>query len=101
MVEHCVSSAKVVGLIPREHICRQNMYNLNTQYVAEIQLLENLESEGAKKNLNRFKVAQIKFLTMHIINQNSVLIYLRYKHILLELDLLIFGIKDAIDHFDP
>ncbi len=33
----------------------------------------NLESEGAKKNLNTekiiFKVVQIKFLTMHITNQ--------------------------------
>ncbi len=33
----------------------------------------NLESEGAKKNLNIekiiFKVVQIKFLTMHITNQ--------------------------------
>ncbi len=43
------------------------------QYLAEIQLFENLESEGAKKNLNIekivFKVVQIRFLTMHIINQ--------------------------------
>ncbi len=40
------------------------------QYLAEIQLFENLESEGAKKNLNiekiAFKVIQIKFLAMHI-----------------------------------
>ncbi len=33
------------------------------QYLAEIQLFENLESEGAKK------MAQIKFLAMHITNQ--------------------------------
>ncbi len=43
------------------------------QYLAEIQLFENLESEGAKKNLNiekiTFKVVQIKFLAMHINNQ--------------------------------
>ncbi len=43
------------------------------QYLAEIQLFENLESEGAKKNLNIekiiFKVVQIKFLAMHITNQ--------------------------------
>ncbi len=43
------------------------------QYLAEIQLFENLESEGAKKNLNiekiTFKVVQIKFLAMHITNQ--------------------------------
>ncbi len=40
--------------------------------MAEIQLFENLESEGAK-NLNiekiAFKVVQIKFLAMHITNQ--------------------------------
>ncbi len=43
------------------------------QYLAEIQLFENLESEGAKKNLNiekiTFKVVQMKFLAMHITNQ--------------------------------
>ncbi len=36
-------------------------------------LAENLESEGAKKNLNiekiTFKVVQMKFLAMHITNQ--------------------------------
>ncbi len=41
---------------------------------------ENLESEGAKKNLNiekiAFKVVQIKFL-MHFTNQNYVFIYLQ------------------------
>ncbi len=43
------------------------------QYLAEIQLFENLESEGAKKNLNIekiiFKFVQMKFLAMHITNQ--------------------------------
>ncbi len=44
------------------------------QYLAEMQLFENLESEGAKKNLKKnekitFKVVQIKFLAMHITNQ--------------------------------
>ncbi len=38
----------------------------------EIQLFENLESEGAKKNQNiekiTFKVVQMKFLAMHITN---------------------------------
>ncbi len=42
------------------------------QYLAEIQLLENLDSEGVK-NLNiektAFKILQIKFLAMHITNQ--------------------------------
>jgi len=36
-------------------------------------IFKNLESEGAKKNLNIekiiFKVAQMKFLAMHINNQ--------------------------------
>ncbi len=45
------------------------MYGLIGQYLAEMQLFENLESEGAK-NLNiekiSFKVVQIKFLAMHI-----------------------------------
>ncbi len=39
----------------------------------EIQLFENLESEGAKKNLNTEKISfnavQMKFLAMHITNQ--------------------------------
>ncbi len=43
------------------------------EYLAEVQLFENLESEGAKKNLNiekiAFKVGQMKFLAMHITNQ--------------------------------
>ncbi len=45
------------------------MHGLLRQYFAEIQLFENLESEGAK-NLNietiSFKVVQMKFLAMHI-----------------------------------
>ncbi len=48
------------------------MYGLLGQYLAEIQLFENLESE-LKKNLNIekiiFKVVQMKFLVMHITNQ--------------------------------
>ncbi len=43
------------------------------QYLAEIQLFENLESEGAKKKNNNekitFKVVQMKSLEMHITNQ--------------------------------
>ncbi len=49
-------------------------------YLAEIQLFENLESEGAKKNYIEkiiFKVVQIKFWTMHITNQKLRFIYLR------------------------
>ncbi len=43
------------------------------QYLAEIQLFENMESEGAKiLNIEKitFKVVQIKLLAMHITNQN-------------------------------
>ncbi len=40
------------------------------QYLAEIQLFENLESEGAKTNCNiekiTFRFVQIKFLAMYI-----------------------------------
>ncbi len=43
------------------------------QYLAEMQLSENLESEGAKKikilRKITFKVVQMKFLAMHITNQ--------------------------------
>ncbi len=43
------------------------------QYLAKIQLFENLESEGAKKYLLyrkiSFKVVQMKFLVMHITYQ--------------------------------
>ncbi len=33
-LEHCISSAKVVGSIPREHTYWQYMYNLNALQVA-------------------------------------------------------------------
>ncbi len=39
------------------------------QYLAEIQLFENLKSEGSKKSTYweiAFKVVQMKFLAMHI-----------------------------------
>ncbi len=48
------------------------------QYLAEIKLLENLESEGAKnENAQKiaFKVVQMKFLAMHITKKSYVLIY--------------------------
>ncbi len=45
------------------------------QYLAEMQLFENLESEEAK-NLNIekiiFKVVQMKFLAMHINNKKCI-----------------------------
>ncbi len=48
------------------------MYGLFWQYLAEIQLFVNLESEGAI-NLNiekiTFKVVQMKSLSMHINNK--------------------------------
>ncbi len=50
------------------------MYDLLGEYLAQIGLFENLESEGAKKIKNiekiTFKVVQIKSLAMHITNQN-------------------------------
>ncbi len=46
------------------------------QYLAELQLFENLESDGAKLNHNikkiTFKVVQMKFLAMHITIQKYV-----------------------------
>ncbi len=48
------------------------MYGLLGQYLAEIQLFENLES-GVQKNLNiekiAYKVVQMKLLAMHITNE--------------------------------
>ncbi len=44
------------------------------QYLVGIQLFENMESEGAKKNQNieiiTFKPVHMKFLEMHITYQN-------------------------------
>ncbi len=39
------------------------------QYLAELQLFENLESEGAKYWEILFKIVQMMFLAMHITNQ--------------------------------
>ncbi len=54
------------------------------QYLAEIQLFENLESEG-QKNLNiekiAFKVVQMKFLAMHITNQKWSFDIFTVKHL--------------------
>ncbi len=69
-----------------------------------MQLFENLESEGVKKNLDiekiTFKVVQMKFLAMHISNQKlSFDIYSRkftkYLHGTLSLlnILMVCGIK--------
>ncbi len=66
-------------------------------------IFENLESEGAKKNLNIekiiFKVVQMKFLAMHITNQKLSFDIFTVGHLLnifMEHDLniiMIFGIK--------
>ncbi len=62
------------------------------QYLAEIQLFENMESEGAK-NLNiekiAFKIVQIKFLAKHITNQKlsfDIFMVINIQHIFMEHD---------------
>ncbi len=79
--------------------------------MAEIQLIENLESEGAKKikilKKIAFKVVQMKFLAMHII-KNEVLIYLQeyiykissWKMIFTQYPIDVWH-KRKIDNFDP
>ncbi len=66
------------------------MYGLLGQYLAEIQLFENLESEGAKKNRNiekiTFKFVQMKFLAMHITHQK------------LSFDIFTVGIWQNMEH---
>ncbi len=78
------------------------------QYLSEIQIFENLESEGAKKNLNIekniFKGVQMKSLAMHITNLKLKFLYIygrkftKYLHgtwSLLNI-LMIFGIKEKL-----
>ncbi len=82
-------------------------------YLADIQLFENLESEGAKKTKNlrkiAFKVVQIKFLAMHITNQNlsfdiGLFTVENVQNIFMEQDLYFisydFWHKRKIYHFD-
>ncbi len=57
------------------------------QYLAEIQLLKNLESEGAKKSKSLLKVAQIKFLAMHITNQKLSFYIFTVQNIFMEHDI--------------
>ncbi len=72
------------------------MYGLLGQYLAEIQLFVNLESEDAKKIT--FKVVQMKFLSMHITNQKlsfDIFTIGNVQNIFMEYDLnilMIFGI---------
>ncbi len=79
-----------------------NKFVMIGPYLAEIQLFENLESMGAKKNLNiekiAFNVVQMKFLAMHITNQKLVIFgkFTKYLHgtwSLLNI-VMIFGIKE-------
>ncbi len=64
------------------------------QYLPEIQLFENLESEGAQKNQNiekiAFKFVQIKFLAMDITNQKlrfNIFMVIHFQNIFMEHDL--------------
>ncbi len=53
-------------------LCIDVWFVMIGQYLAEIQLFENLGSEGTKtQNIEKiaFKIVQIKFLEMHITNQ--------------------------------
>ncbi len=68
------------------------------RYLAEIQLFENLESEGLKKNLNieknTFRVVQMKFLAMHITNQKwsfDTVMVRNVQNILMEHDLYLIS----------
>ncbi len=75
------------------------MYGLIGQYLVEIHLFENLESDGAKKkNLNIekiiFKVVQMKFLAMHITDQKlsfDIFMVGNVQHIFMEHDLYIIS----------
>ncbi len=67
------------------------------QYLAEIQLFGNLESEGAKKKPNRNieKIVQIKFLTLHITNQNlsfDIFMLGHLQNIFMEYDLYLISL---------
>ncbi len=67
------------------------------QYLAEIQLFVNLESEGAKnQNIEKisFKVVQIKFLAMHITNQKlsfDIFTVINLQNIFMEHDLYLIS----------
>ncbi len=67
------------------------------QYLAEIQLFENLESEGAKNRIIEkiaFKVVQMKSLAMHITNQKlrfDIFTIVNLQNIFMELDLYLIS----------
>ncbi len=71
---------------------------LGLDYLADIKLFENLESEGAKKHLNiekiALKVVQMKFLAMHITNQKlsfHIFMVVNLLNIFMELDLYLIS----------
>ncbi len=68
------------------------MVMLLGQYLAEMQLFENLESEDAK-NINiekiAFKVVQMKSLAMHINNKKFTVRHIQ--HIFMEHDLYLIS----------
>ncbi len=74
------------------------MYGLIEQYLAEIKLFENLESEGVQKNLNiekvTFKFVQMKFLAMHITNQEQsfdIFVVIHLQNIFMDHDLYLIS----------
>ncbi len=73
------------------------MYGLIEQYLAEIKLFENLESEGAKKsNIEKipFKFVQIRFLAMHITNQErsfDIFVVIHLQNIFMDHDLYLIS----------
>ncbi len=73
--------------------------------MAEMQLFENLESEGAKKSkyIEKivFKVVQMKFLAMHITNKNVYIYGRKWQNIFMERDLYFISYKRKINNFDP
>ncbi len=73
------------------------LYGLLGPYLAEIQLFESLESEGAKnKHIEKitFKIVQMKFLPMHITNQKlsfDIFMELHWQNIFIEHDLYLIS----------
>ncbi len=68
------------------------------QFLVEIQLFENLEPEGARKNMNiekiAYKVVQMKSLAVHITNQKlsfDIFTVGNLQNIFMEHDLYLFS----------
>ncbi len=102
-LDHKTSHKSIFFLI--NNLCIDVWFVMIGQYLAEIQLFVNLESEGAK-NLNiekiSFKVVQMKSLAMHITNQKlsfDIFTVGNLLNIFMEHDLnilMIFGIKENL-----